>query len=89
MISYLSVDRIEGPYAVCEVENISVEDSKQENFDIECFMCDIEREMFFIKGYCPEQGEVYTVSHEGENIKEILCIARNEARRRIEFNSQI
>ena len=88
MISYLSVDRVESLWVVCEVENVPIECSRVEDLDIECFMCDIDFELFYYKGFVPRQGEVYSVYHENGKVLEILSLEIGEARRRIEFNSK-
>ena len=74
MISYMVIDRIEGKYAVCEVENISINDEVRISnpLDVDCFMVDIPLALFDQVGIeAKEQGE-YLVNHDGNNVVEVF-----------------
>ena len=74
MISYMIIDRIEGKFAVCEIENVSVNDEIRISnpHSIDCFMADVPLNLFTKVGVeVKEQGE-YLVSHNGENVDEVF-----------------
>ena len=87
----MSVDRVEGDYVVCEVENISTFDSLTIDFCDkldECFMAEVPKNMFNVKKLPIIQGMVYTVIHNGDTIDEIWAIDKSEKARRVqELNS--
>ncbi len=86
MLSFMSVDRVEGDYVVCEVENITTLDSPTMDFCDkldECFMAEIPKSMFYSKKLPIIQGMVYTVIHNGETIDEVHAIDRCEHARRV------
>ena len=74
MKSYMTIDRIEGKFAICELEFISTEQSA----DTE--MIDVPTAM--LKD--PEQGDVFMVEHEKETLYRIYGKDNEEKRRRIE-----
>lgn len=81
MRSYLSVDRIEENYAVCELELIDIETSKQTAiWDRETQMIDVPLQ--FLNGV--NEGDVLQVDHCGEAIERIFCIDVEEKQRRID-----
>lgn len=90
MKSYASVDRIEGKYAVCEVELLSVEESEPEDFATkDCEMMDISlqeipADIGEIKG-----GDILVVEHDGENVTCVCCKDEAEKARRLEALKRI
>ena len=86
MISYASIDRIEGKYAVCEVEMIGFEESKQTDFGTrKTIMVDIPvYQIIEVVGREPEEGDIIVVDHEGEEIKHICYEDTYEKAKRIE-----
>jgi len=86
MKSYASVDRIEGKFAVCEVELIPVEESKPEDCAIkDCEMMDISLRKipFFIRKV--KEGDILVVEHDGQNVTSVYCKDKAEKARRLEF----
>ena len=90
MTSYASVDRIEGVFAVCEVELIPFEESKPEDFKTkDTAMMDVPlREFSAIFGDV-NQGDVWIVKHDNENVNLVYYKDEEEMARRIEVLSQI
>ncbi len=81
MKSYMTIDRIEGQFAVCELELISVEQSIEVDYwkrDTE--MIDVPTSMLEE----PEQGDVFMVEHERETLYRIYGKDNEEKQRRIE-----
>ncbi len=82
----MSVDRVEGDYVVCEVENVTTFDSltinPEDKLD-ECFMTDVPKSMFEFKKLPIIEGMVYTVIHNGETIDEIWAMDKGEHARRV------
>lgn len=85
MISYASLERIEGEFAVCEVEKISFLCSVVGDFSKECFTASIPLNFFTDKGITLENGNVYSVIVEGEDVKEVVRYENAETRRRKEW----
>ena len=86
MKSYASIDRIEGKFAVCEVELISVEERNAEEYvpyDTE-FM-DVSLESIPISLGQVKDGDILLVEHDGENITSIYCKDEMEKARRLEL----
>ena len=85
MKSYASIDRIEGQFAVCEVELIPIEESKPEDFVIkECEMMDVSLRKipFFIRKV--KEGDILVVEHDGQNVTYVYCKDKEEKARRLE-----
>lgn len=73
MISYLVIDRIEEKIAVCEVELIEIDESKEISFlDKETVMSDIPVELFEDCGNNLCESDVYVVEHENGNVRNVL-----------------
>lgn len=84
MLSYLTIDRVEGDFAVCEVEQIPCIDARVDDFIcISCFMADVPKAMFTSKGLQIKEGNVYTALHNGETVDEVCTIDDAEKKRRI------
>ena len=86
MTSYASIDRIEGKFAVCEVELISVKARKREEYvpyDTE-FM-DVPLENFPENLGKIKDGDIFVVEHDGENIISICFKDEMEKARRLEL----
>lgn len=86
MKSYASIDRIEGKYAVCEVELISIEERNIEEFvryDTVCMdvlLKEIHANLGKIK-----DGDIFVVEHDGKNITSICYKDEMEKTRRLEL----
>lgn len=85
MISYASLERFEGDYAVCEVEQLSIFESIVGDFSKECYMADVHVTMFSEKGISANIGNVYSVEHDGEKVLRIIRLEKNETKRRMEW----
>ena len=86
MKSYASIDRIEGKYAVCEVELLPVEESRPEDFAIkDCEMMDVSLRKipFFIRKV--KEGDILVVEHDGENVTRVYRKDEEEKARRLEI----
>ena len=82
MLSYMSVDRIEGDLVVCEVENVPTTEAKAMDFeDKPCFMVDIPKSKFINRGLPLAEGMIYAVIHNGESI-DYICFADGPERMR-------
>ena len=84
-ISYASLERVEGDYAVCEVEQLSIFYSKVGNFDKECFMANIPLEKFIDSGVSILVGNVYSVEHDGKQVFRVVRLEKEETKRRQEW----
>jgi len=90
MRSYASIDRIEGKYAVCEVELLPVEESKPEDFAIkDCEMMDVSlcKIPFYIRKV--KEGDILVVEHNCENVTRIYRKDEKEKARRLEILKSI
>ncbi len=85
MISYASLKRFEGDYAVCEIEQLSILESIIGDFSKEIYMTNVPAEMFNKKGISINVGYIYSVEHDGFNVTEVIRIEGPETRRRIEW----
>lgn len=84
MKSYASVDRIEGNFAVCEVELIGIEESKPNDFEKSTQMIEIPIEQVDDKIGTVQEGDIIVVEHEESNVTEICYRDDDEKQRRIE-----
>lgn len=85
MRSYVSIDRIEGDYAVCEVELISIEKSIQTDpFDKETEMIDLPVKYFrhYINEEPVEEGDIFIVEYD-EVANVILWVYKRDDEERI------
>ncbi len=89
IISYASLERIEEEFAVCEVEKIFFFNSIVGDFTKECFTANIPLNFFNDKGITVQNGNVYSVVVENEEVKEVLRYEEAETRRRKEWISSI
>ena len=90
MKSYASVDRIEGKYAVCEVELLPVEESKPENFATkDCEMMDISLQEIPADLGEVNEGNILVVEHDGENVSAVYCKDEEERARRQKLLKEI
>ena len=90
MKSYASIDRIEGKWAVCEVELHSVEESL--NLDVfEKLTEMIDVEVDIITQSCGDviEGDILIVEHDCTNIKFVYEKDDTEKERRIELLKEI
>ena len=86
MRSYAYIDRIEGKWAVCEVELLPVEESKPEDFAIkDCEMMDVSLRKipFYIRKV--KEGDILVVEHDGENVTRVYRKDEEEKARRSEI----
>lgn len=88
MISYASIDRIEGAFAVCEVELIPFEESKPEDFKTkDTVMMDVPLHEFPTIFGDVKQGDVWVVKHDNENVNLIYYKDEEEMARRLKIRS--
>lgn len=81
MKSYMTIDRIEGKFAACELEFISVEQSREvEYWDRDMEIIDVPINMLEE----PKEGDVFVVEHEKETLYRIYGKDNEEKRRKIE-----
>ena len=86
MKSYASIDRIEGDFAVCEVEMIPIEESKTADFaSKETEMMDVQ--VINIRNVVGDfsEGDVLVVEHDENEITEIWSKDEEEKQRRVEL----
>ena len=84
-VSYASLERVEGDYAVFEVEQLSIFESKVGDFSKECYMINVPLEMFVKLGISILEGKVYSVLHNGSEVHAILRLEKGETKRREEW----
>ena len=81
MKSYMTIDRLEGKFAACELEFISVEQSREvEYWDRDMEIIDVPITMLEE----PKEGDVFVVEHEKETLYRIYGKDNEEKRRKIE-----
>ena len=86
MKSYASIDRIEGKWVVCEVELLSIEESKPEDFAIkDTAMMDILLKEVLNKLSCVDEGDILVIEHDCEIITDVYHKDNEEKVRRIEL----
>ena len=74
MKSYMTIDRIEGKFAICELEFISTEQSAEVDYwERDTEMIDVPTAM--LKD--PEQGDVFMVEHEKETLYLLFYVIGN------------
>ena len=83
LISYASLERFEGDYAVCEVEQLSIFESVVGDFSKECYMADVPANLLDEKNIPMNVGNVYSVVHDGENVKDVIRLEEAEKNRRV------
>lgn len=85
MISYASIDRIEGKFAVCEVELLPYEESRPEDFATkDTMMMDIPLQEIPRDVGEVNEGDILLVKHDGENVTFIYYKDYKEKARRLE-----
>lgn len=83
MISYASVDRMEGKFVVCEVELIDIKNSKTTSFaEKESVMIDVSMDMVISE---IQEGDVIIVEHDGKNVIRMCGKDEEEKLRRIKL----
>lgn len=86
MKSYMTIDRIEGKYAICELELLDVEQSRETNYwDRETEMVDVPTAMLDE----PKEGDVFIVEHEQETLYRVYGKDEEEKQRRINALKEI
>lgn len=84
MRSYASIDRIEGKFAICEVEMIEVDNSKAEDFsEKETEMMDVLLEVIYSSVGNVEEGDILIVEHNENDVTEVYCKDEEEKKRRV------
>lgn len=90
MKSYAVVDRIEGSFAVLEVELLEVKDSKPEDFGTkETKMMDVELDLIFDSLDSIHESDVLVVDHDSFKINTIDYKDDEEKARRVEILQSI
>ena len=89
MISYAAIEMVLDDQVVCEVENISVDDSKVDDVSKEFYMANIPVEMFTSNGISIMEGNVYSVEHDGTNVVKVIKFEEEEQKRRAEYLQQL
>lgn len=85
MRSYACIDRIEGKYAVCEVELVPIEESLQlDCSEKETIMLDVALEDIFCELEDVREADILVVEHDGENVISICGKDNDEKQRRID-----
>ena len=89
MISYAYIDRIEGKFAVCEVELLPFEESKPEDFKSkETVMMDIPLDQFPQFMGSVNEGDIWVVNHNNQDVDFVYYKDEEEKARRIEIRNQ-
>ena len=89
MISYAYIDRIEGEFAVCEVENLPFEESKPEDFKSkDTVMMDIPLDQFPQFMGSVNEGDIWVVNHNSEDVIWVYYKDEEEKARRLEILKQ-
>lgn len=90
MKSYASIDRIEGKFAVCEVELIPVEESKPEDFATkETEMFDVPLQKIPTSIGEVQEGDILVVEHDFEDVYFVYYKDEEEKARRLEILKSI
>ena len=91
MKSYACVDRVEGDFAVCEVELVDAENSKNiELGDRETRMMDAKMENIILDvGQEVHEGDIIVVEHNGIDVIFVYNVDEEEKKRRIEYINQV
>ena len=84
MVSFMAIDRLERSWAVCEVEKVPMDAVRSANsIDVDCFMTDVDLEMFVNRCLPVFPGNVYSVVHVDGKVIEILKLEDGERQRRL------
>jgi len=84
MKSYATIDRIEGKFAVCEVELFSVEESNTDDFvDYETVWIDIPLQDIPASIGEVNEKEILVVEHDGQNVTEVYYKDEQERAKRL------
>ena len=84
MKSYACIDRIEGSFAVCEVELVSVEESVNLNcLEKDTMMADIFLETILQTVEKVREADILVVEHDGCNVTTIYGKDEEERQRRV------
>ena len=91
MKSYACVERVEGDFAVCEVELVDAENSKNiELGDRETRMMDAKMENIILDvGQEVHEGDIIVVEHNGIDVIFVYNVDEEEKKRRIEYLNQV
>lgn len=86
MTSYAAIDRFEGEFVVCEVEEIPISKSKPEDYATKpTTMITVELRLINQKTTKINEGDILVVEHENGNITAIYCVDAEEKARRTEI----
>lgn len=90
MRSYAAIDRIEGKFAVCEVELIPIEESYSLSVsEKETEMIDVQLDMITQKCEDVKEGDIIIVEHDNTSITAVYERDDNEKERRIKLLEEI
>ena len=90
MKSYVSIDCIEGKYAVGEVELCPIEESNPEDYALkQTVMIDIPLTDIITVVEKVEEGDILIIEHDGENVLCVYCKDEGEKARRVELIKKI
>ena len=90
MMSFASVDRIEGNIVVLEVELINFWESNSKDFNNKATeMMDVSLEIFNLIRATPNEGEIYVVVHDNDSISEVIYRDKVEEEERIKILESI
>ena len=89
MISYAYIDRIEGKFAVCEVELLPFEESKPEDFKSkDTVMMDIHLDKFPKFMGSVDEGDIWVINHNSEDVIGVYYKDEEEKERRLEIRKR-
>ena len=84
MRSYASIDRIEGKFAVCEVEIYLVEESRRSGVELsETVMVDIPLQKIIEEFGTSQEGDILIVDYDNGDVTTIYCKDEEEKARRL------
>ena len=84
MRSYASIDRIEGKFAVCEVEIYLVEESRRSGVELsETVMVDIPLQKIIEEVGTIQEGDILIVDYDNGDVTTIYCKDEEEKARRL------
>lgn len=89
IVSYASLERVEGDNAICEVEQLSILESQVGDFNKKCYMVNIPLEKFVKLGVSILEGKIYSVVHDGSMVDAVLRLEKDETKRREEWRKSL
>lgn len=90
MKSYALIDRIEGSYAICEVELLDLEIGQNVDYcDRETTMIEIPIDVALYSIESLAEGDILVVAHDGKIITQIFGKDYEEKQRRVEYLNKL